>query len=280
MKIAITGISGFVGQNLKMALSSDEVITIKRDISEVDLCKLLESVDVVINLAGSPIIARWSEEYKKVLYNSRIDTTKKLIDAFSKISKKPSLFISTSAIGIYDNKGIYDEYNTNYGDDFLSNLCKDWEKKKKKAQNFGIRTAIFRFGIILGQNGGALQKMLTPFKLGIGGCIGDGSQKFSFIHIDDLVNAFLFVIRNSNINGTFNLTAPVPTTNYGLTKALGKTLHRPTIFNVPEFILKIIFSEGAKVLTDGQSVIPKRLIESGFEFKYKTIEEAIENLLK
>ena len=278
MKIAFTGINGFVGQNLKRNLSSHTIIGIKRGISGDELVKTLEGVDIVINLAGSPIIARWSEDYKKILYKSRIETTKNLVEAFSKLSKKPSLFISTSAVGIYDNKNIYSEYDKNYGDDFLANLCKDWENSAIEARNYNIRSVIFRFGIVLGRDGGALQKMLTPFKLGVGGCIGDGKQKFSFIHIDDLINAFIYAIDNP-IDGIFNLTAPTPTTNFGLTKALGKSLHRPTIFNIPQFVLNLIFSEGAKVLTDGQAVIPKRLLDSGFKFKYKTVEEVIENLI-
>ncbi|XPS41143.1 TIGR01777 family oxidoreductase [Aliarcobacter butzleri] len=229
-----------------------------------------------MNLAGANIINRWSESYKKLLYSSRIDTTSKIVNAISSISNKPKLLISTSAVGIYDNKSIYDE-NGSFSNDFLSNLCQDWEKEALKAKNEATKVAIFRFGIILGKDGGALQKMITPFKFGLGGTIGSGKQSFSFIHINDLLNAYKFVIEN-DYDGVFNLTAPTPTTNKGLTLALGKTLKRPTILPVPEFVLKLIFSEGARVLTDGQSAIPKKLLDLGFEFKFKTIEETIENL--
>ena len=278
--IAISGASGFVGTSLTKFFSNIgyKVIPISREIlnNNNKLEELLNTTDIVINLAGANIINRWSESYKKLLYSSRIDTTSKIVKAINSISNKPKILISTSAVGIYDNISTYDE-NGSFSNDFLSNLCQDWEKEALKAKNETTKVAIFRFGIVLGQEGGALQKMITPFKLGLGGIIGSGKQAFSFVHIDDLLNAYKFVIENSH-EGIFNLTAPKPTTNKGLTLALGKTLKRPTILPVPEFVLKLIFSEGARVLTDGQSAIPKKLLDLGFEFKFKTIEETIENL--
>lgn len=278
--IAISGASGFVGTSLTKFFSNVgyKVILISREIlnNNNKLEELLNTTDIVINLAGANIINRWSESYKKLLYSSRIDTTSKIVKAINSISNKPKILISTSAVGIYDNISTYDE-NGSFSNDFLSNLCQDWEKEALKAKNETTKVAIFRFGIVLGQEGGALQKMITPFKLGLGGIIGSGKQAFSFVHIDDLLNAYKFVIENSH-EGIFNLTAPKPTTNKGLTLALGKTLKRPTILPVPEFVLKLIFSEGARVLTDGQSAIPKKLLDLGFEFKFKTIEETIENL--
>ncbi|MCD4758129.1 MAG: TIGR01777 family oxidoreductase [Arcobacteraceae bacterium] len=281
-KIAITGASGFVGSNLKDIFHQNghDVIAIKReDLKDIEiLSNLLDGCDAVVNLAGANIISRWSEEYKNLLYSSRIGTTRNLFKAIEKTKNKPEIFISTSAVGIYDNQSTYDEENFNYGDDFLAKLCKDWEKEALKVQTLGIRTVIFRFGIVLG-DGGALGKMLLPFKLGLGGTIGDGKQVFSFIHIDDLKNAFEFALEHDNIEGIYNMTAPTPTTNYGLTKALGKSLHRPTILPVPAFILDLIFSEGSKVLTDGQSAVPKRLLDAGFEFKFQNIEDTIDNLV-
>ncbi|MCT7580858.1 TIGR01777 family oxidoreductase [Aliarcobacter butzleri] len=278
--IAISGANGFVGTSLTNFFSSFryKIVPLSRDIlnNKSKLEEVLNSTDIVINLAGANIINRWSESYKKLLYSSRIDTTSKIVNAISSISNKPKLLISTSAVGIYDNKSIYDE-NGSFSNDFLSNLCQDWEKEALKAKSEATKVAIFRFGIILGKDGGALQKMITPFKFGLGGTIGSGKQAFSFIHISDLLNAYKFVIEN-DYDGVFNLTAPTPTTNKGLTLALGKTLKRPTILPVPEFVLKLIFSEGARVLTDGQSAIPKKLLDLGFEFKFKTIEETIENL--
>lgn len=278
--IAITGASGFVGTNLNKFFSSlgYKILAISREIlnDQNKLEEVINSSDIIINLAGANIINRWSESYKKLLYSSRIDTTSKIVNAIKNSTNKPDLLISTSAVGIYDNKQTYNE-DGNKNTDFLANLCKDWENEANKAKEFGVKVSIFRFGIVLGKHGGALQKMITPFKMGVGGVIGSGKQAFSFIHIYDLLNAFRFVIDNLH-EDIFNLTAPVPTTNKGLTLALGKTLKRPTILPVPEFVLNIIFSEGAKVLTDGQSVIPQKLEDLGFEFKFKTIEETIEDL--
>lgn len=281
-KIAITGSNGFVGRSLKMMFTKNgyEVIGIKREFLKDpdELVKILDGCKAVINLAGANIIHRWSEEYKKILYNSRIDTTKALVEAMRKTSQKPKLFISTSAIGVYDTKRVYNEEDYEYSDDFLGNLCQDWEEEALKAKDLGIRTCIFRFGIVMGKDG-ALQRMLPAFKLGIGGTIGDGTQPFSFIHIGDLVRAYDFVLADETMEGVFNLTAPKHTTNHGLTKALGKTLHRPTVLPLPVFVLKLIFGEGATVLTQGQSIYPKKLLDSGFEFEFETIEETIEDLV-
>ncbi len=281
-KIAITGASGFVGTNLTNIFHQEgyDVIAIKRDeLKDVEkLTKILDGCEVIINLAGANIINRWSDEYKNLLYSSRIGTTRQLVKAMKRTYTKPKLFISTSAVGIYSNQDQYDEENYKYGDDFLANLCKDWEYEASKASELGIRTVIFRFGIVMGQ-GGALSKMLLPFKLGLGGTIGDGTQAFSFVHIEDLKKAFVFTITNENTEGVYNMTSPIPTTNLGLTKALGKSLRRPTFLPVPSFVLDLIFSEGSKVLTDGQSAVPKKLMDAGFEFEFHTIEDTIENLV-
>ena len=257
--IAITGASGFVGTSLTKYFSNlgYKIIPISREIlnNKEKLEETLNSSQIIINLAGANIINRWSESYKKLLYSSRIDTTSKIVNAIKNISNKPNLLISTSAVGIYDNVSTYDETG-NYSNDFLSKLCQDWENEALKAKNETTKVSIFRFGIVMGKDGGALQKMITPFKLGVGGVIGSGNQAFSYIHIQDLLNAYKFVIEHG-YQEVFNLTAPIPTTNRGLTLALGKTLKRPTILPVPEFVLNLIFSEGAKVLTDGQSVVPK-----------------------
>lgn len=280
--IAITGASGFVGTSLTKYFSKlgYRILPISRDIlnNQEKLEEILNSSEIVINLAGANIINRWSESYKKLLYSSRLNTTSKIVNAIKNINNKPKLLISTSAVGIYDNKATYSE-DGNYSDDFLSKLCQDWENEALKAKNEITKVSIFRFGIVIGKDGGALQKMITPFKLGLGGIIGSGNQAFSFIHIDDLLNAYKFVIENT-YDGIFNLTAPNPSTNKGLTLALGKTLKRPTILPVPEFVLNLIFSEGAKVLTDGQSVVPKKLLNLGFKFKFRTIETTIEDLCK
>ncbi len=279
MIVAISGASGFVGKHIVRSLKDDgyEIIPLSRnDFDNIDkLYDKTKDAEIFINLAGVPILGRWSEDYKKSLYNSRIDTTKKMVEVANR-STKSKLFISTSAVGIYDNIGTYSEYDSNYGNDFLANLCKDWEKE---AMNAKCRVVIFRFGIVMGSDGGAFAKMLPPFKLGLGGTIGNGRQYFSFIHISDLVRAFMFVISNENTKDVYNLTAPEPTTNLGLTKAIGKKLHRPAFLPLPEFVLKLIFGEGAKVLVDGQSAIPKRLLDEGFKFMFHNIEDTVDGLL-
>ena len=279
--IAITGANGFVGTNLTKYFSKLDykVIAISREIlnNQEKLKETLSQSDVVINLAGANIINRWSEEYKKLLYSSRIDTTSKIVNAINNIEDKPKLLISTSAVGIYDNKSTHDENGT-FSNDFLSNLCQSWENEALKANNETTKVAIFRFGIVLGKDGGAFAKMITPFKLGLGGIIGSGNQAFSYVHIIDLLRAYEFVIKNE-FSGIFNITAPKPTTNLLFTRTLGKLLKKPTIFPVPEFILKLIFSEGAKVLTDGQDVVPKKLLSLGFKFDYNDIKETVYGLL-
>lgn len=279
--IAISGASGFVGQSLVEFFSNKnyKVVQIKREVlnNSSKLDELISSSDVIINLSGANIINRWSESYKKLLVSSRLETTKKLTESVNRVTNKPKLFISTSAVGIYDNKNTYDE-NGSFSNDFLSTLCQNWEKEAQKAKNSTTKVAIFRFGIVLGKNGGAFKKMITPFRLGLGGIIGSGKQYFSYIHIEDLVSAYNFVIENE-FDGVFNCTAPTPTTNYEFTKTLGKLLKRPTIFPIPEFVLKLIFSEGAKVLSDGQSAVPKRLLDFKFNFKYKNIEESLKSLV-
>jgi len=280
--VAIAGASGFVGTHLTKFLThfGYEVSKITREelANNELLISKFNKTDIVINLSGANIIHRWNDAYKKELYSSRIDTTQKIVYAIKNAEHKPKVLISTSAVGIYSNKKVNSEENFEYGTNFLATLCKTWEEEAFKATE-DTRVAIFRFGIVLGKNGGALQSMLLPFKFGLGGTIGDGSQYFSFIHIEDLKNAFKFIIENENLNGAFNLGASVPTTNKGLTKALGKTLNRPTFLPVPQFALKLLYGEGATVLTDGQSMIPKRLEDNGFNFEFKTIESAIENLL-
>lgn len=279
MTIAIAGISGFVGNELKTFFEQQDIKVIalnREDYFKINqLAKKLDNVDVVINLAGASILARWSEEYKQLLYDSRINTTHALVEAINQ-SGKPSLLISTSAVGIYTNDRVQTEEDAVYADDTLATICKDWEKE---ALNAKCRTVIYRFGVVLGKNGGAFAKMLTPFKLGVGGNIGNGQQPFPFIHIEDLKHAFDFAIKRHTLSGVYNLTAPNITTNAGLTQALGKALHRPTIFPVPQFVLNLIFGEGAKVLTQGQQVLPKRLLDEEFSFQYPDINSAVQSLV-
>ncbi len=284
MKIAMSGATGFIGGNLTESFKIKKwdvtPITVEDfKLGKEKLTQKLAGADIVINLAGAPIVAKWTEEYKKILYSSRIDTTNLIVEIISTQQSKPKVFISTSAVGIYDNKGVYSEDNAGYADDFLGHLAKTWENAAFKAKDANIRTIIFRFGIVLGKNGGILANMLPFFKLGLGGTIGDGSQGFSWVHISDLKRAFINAIENERFEGIYNLTAPNPTTNKGLTKAIGKALGVPTFFRIPLIALKLKYGDGAIAIASGQKVIPKRLLSEGFSFEFQNIDEAIEDIL-
>ncbi len=284
-KIAMSGATGFVGSNLSRAFREQnwEIVPLGREdfkSTSRDLAAKMQGVDIVVNLAGAPVIKRWTEEYKKVMHESRVNVTRRLVHVCSMMDPGPKLFISTSAVGYYDTKGSHTEEHHVKANDFLGQLTQKWEDEALKAREIGIRTVIFRFGVVLGKDGGALRQMLTPFKLGLGGTIGDGSQAFSWVHMKDLIRAYLTVIDNNSYEGIYNLTAPNTTTNKGLTRALGIALCRPTLLSIPGFVLRLQFGEGAQVLIKGQAVLPRRLLDSGFEFLFSEIEEAVRDCVK
>ena len=257
--VAIVGGRGFIGSNLAKNFKNPIII------DKGDSLEPIKKVDVIINLAGATILKRWSEEYKKELYNSRIETTKKIVS----LMNENQYLISTSAIGIYEDGCICDE-DSSLADNFLANLAKDWEKEALKHKN----TAILRLGVVLGKNGGAIQKMLLPFKLGLGGTIGRGCAYMSFIDLRDLIRIYEFLI-NNRLTGIFNATSPIFTTNCEFSKTLAKALNRPLPFIIPPFILKLLYGEGASILLSSQRVYPKRLLEVGFKFEYENINKSL-----
>ncbi|MDH3349198.1 MAG: TIGR01777 family oxidoreductase [Desulfobulbaceae bacterium] len=282
--IGISGASGFVGSNLcrKFQENDWKVISLGRKefaLSPESLAERLQGVDVIINLAGAPVIKRWTNTYMKIMYQSRITLTKKFVNACSLMENTPRVFLSASAIGCYTPTGTHTEDDNNLANDFLGHLTSDWEHEAFRAKEFGSRVAVFRFGVVLGQDGGALAKMILPFKLGVGGTIGNGKQPFSWIHIKDLVRVFEIAVDDPSYEGVYNMTAPNPTTNLGLTKALGNALSRPTILPVPVFVLRLLYGEGAQVLTSGQTVLPKRILDSGFKYNFSSIKEAVTDCL-
>ena len=282
MNIIISGASGFLGQHLSKAFlrKNWNVSAISRsdlELPDLLLSAKLASADVIINLSGATIARRWNSKYKEILRSSRLITTHKLVSALALCPLQSRLFISVSASGIYSSSGVHDEENAVYSNNFLGNLCQEWEREAINASPFA-RIVIFRLGVALGKDGGALQKMLPSFKLGVGGTIGNGLQAFPWIHIDDVVNAFVFAIENPPLSGAFNLTSPQRINNHNFTKALAKTLKRPAFIPIPSWILKIIYGEGATALTSGQSIIPKRLPENGFNFRYTDIEQALRDI--
>ncbi|MDD2356348.1 MAG: TIGR01777 family oxidoreductase [Thiovulaceae bacterium] len=271
MRVAITGVSGFVGTALQKIFPDN--VSINRHDDEAMIIEKLKGVEVVINLAGAPIIKKWNDAYKKVLYSSRIDTTRTLVNAINKSDIKQ--FISTSAVGIYPDDKVCDETTQEIASDFLGTLASAWEAEALACSK---PTTILRFGVIMGANGGALSQMLLPFRLGVGGVIGDGKMMTSWIDLDDLMRIYEFVIENK-LEGIFNATAPQPVSNYKFTKSLGSVLHRPTIFPLPVFVLKLIYGEASTVLTGSKEIYPRALMSAGFKFRYNDIYSSLSHIL-
>ncbi len=300
-KIVITGATGLLGKKItsKLINRGDEVIVLTRSINKaqeiisgaakfiewnINFDELKESTEDLygfIHLAGENVMARrWNEEHKRNIYSSRISTTKNLVDLINKLNKKPEVFVSASAIGYYGtNNNDVNEYSAP-GNDFLSIVVRDWEFESKKVEHDGIRNVNIRTGIVLDIKEGALAKMLLPYKLFIGGPLGSGNQWFPWIHIDDIVELFLFTLDNKNIAGPINGTSPGIVTMNEFAKTLGKVLGRPYLFRVPEFILKIVLGEGASSIINGAKVIPKKTLESGYKFRFDNLENALTDLLK
>lgn len=235
--------------------------------------------DVIINLAGASIFSRWTEAQKKILLSSRIDTTRHLVEALPDNSKHITFF-STSAVGYY---GFHEDEelaeSSPPGDDFLAHLARDWEVEALRAQTKGARVILTRFGIVLGRNGGALGQMIPLFKYFLGGPLGSGKQWFSWVHMADLAQAFIFLLAHKEISGAVNLCSPNPVRNKDLGKAIGKALHRPSFLPAPGFMIELILGEFGSVLLKGQRVIPRHLLDAGFKFRYSDIEAALKNVI-
>jgi uncharacterized protein (TIGR01777 family) len=237
--------------------------------------------EVIINLAGASIFKRWTKEVKQVLRDSRIKTTRNLVHAISGGSPKKVTLFSTSAIGYYGFRGdeALDE-ESSPGDDFLANLSQEWEAEALQAVQHGVRVVICRFGIVLGAGGGALGQMVPVFKKGLGSPLGSGKQWFSWIHAQDLVNIYLFLLDKSDVSGPVNCTAPNPVRNEELTKALAHVLGKPAFMPaVPGFMVKMTMGEFGAVLLKGQKVMPKHLLALGYPFRFPRIEAALQDLL-
>ena len=297
MIIAITGSSGLVGTALVAALEADGhlVRPIVRRAARADKHEIrwdpvagtidaveLASVDAVVHLAGENIAARrWTEEFKNKILNSRVAPTKLLCDTLAGLANKPSTLLSASAIGYYGSRG--DERVTESsppGTGFLAEVCQQWEAATKPASDAGIRVVNLRIGFVLARDGGGLAKMLTPFKLGLGGVIGSGRQYMSWIALDDLVRAVQFTLSTADLQGPVNATAPNPVTNCEFTKTLGRVLGRPTIFPMPAFAAKLAFGEMADdMLVGGVYVEPRVLSAARFEFAYPQLEAALRSIL-
>ncbi|WP_298693870.1 TIGR01777 family oxidoreductase [uncultured Sulfuricurvum sp.] len=279
MKIAICGMSGFVGSALRgyFEKQGDTVIgiSVRKSSDAASIVQKVNGCDVLINLAGASILGRWSKSYKELLRTSRLDTTDKLVAAIALCTQPPHTLLNASAVGIYDSFHQHDESSRHLGDDFLAGLVHDWEYSAMRAQSDRTRVCTMRFGVVYGSAGGAMTKMLPPFKMGLGGKMGDGFQMVSWIHLEDLVRACAFLIEHTQIKGIVNLTSPEPISNMAQTKAMGRILHRPTFFDLPAWLVKLAFGEGSRVMLDSKEVYPKVLQENGFTFLYPTFDSAM-----
>ncbi|MGB3200391.1 MAG: TIGR01777 family oxidoreductase, partial [Nodosilinea sp.] len=241
---------------------------------------VLSGCDGVVNLAGAPISERWSDEHKQAIMDSRQIGTQKLVEALAKADPKPAVWVNASAIGYYGTSetATFDETSTPIDNDFLSQVCQAWEGAAQSVKDYGTRLVILRFGIVLGM-GGAVAKMLTPFRMFAGGPIGSGKQWFSWIHRDDLVNLIIQALQDPQMEGVYNATAPNPVRMGEFCEALGKVLNRPSWLPVPDFVLEAILGDGAQVVLEGQQVLPKRTEDSGFTYHYNQVKAALEDIV-
>ncbi|MGA9769761.1 MAG: TIGR01777 family oxidoreductase [Blastocatellia bacterium] len=300
MKILVTGATGLIGRSLCKALTGEQhtVIGLSRSperaaglaVAEMHKwepqsgpppAQALKEVEAVIHLAGEPIAARrWTDEQKRRIRDSRVISTRNLVNGFRSMDGKPAALITGTAIGFYGDRGDEKLYEASPpGRGFMSEVCQAWESESHQARSLGMRVVEVRTGVVLSAEGGALQKMLTPFKLGVGGPIGSGRQWFSWIHIDDIVGIFHHALLVSSLSGPVNGTAPEPVTNADFTRHLGHALHRPAFLPVPAFGLKALMGEMSEVVLGSQRVFPQIALESKYEFLYPTLEPALANLL-
>jgi uncharacterized protein len=298
MNVTVTGASGFLGTRLLDRLLRDghslHILGRKRKQGLPAAVKFsswdamhaeapLESLagaDAVIHLAGEPVAQRWNADVKRRIRESRSTGTRHLVRAIGKLSRRPRVLISASASGYYGDRG--EEVLTESsapGHDFLAEVCKEWEREARAAEVFGVRVAMVRIGLVLGTDGGALKQMLTPFRLGVGGRLGSGRQWMPWIHIDDLIEMFVFAL-DRTVSGPLNGAAPQPVRNAQFTAALARTIHRPAIFPVPRFALKLMFGEMAEIVFASQRMFPKVAEAAGFQFKFVELEAALADLLK
>lgn len=297
LNILISGSTGFVGNNLVDFLTKNnhKVIRLVRkeepypekqiywnpNSGKMDINKD-EKIDAVVHLAGENVgEGKWTEEKKKKIVESRLKSTKLLVENIIKLETKPKVFVSASAVGFYGNRG--DEKLTEEskkGNDFLSDTCQEWEKYTKIVQESGIRTVVTRIGVVLDDKHGALSKMIFPFKMGVGGILGNGKQYMSWIDIQDLVRLIDFCISNDSVNGVVNAVSPNSVTNSKFTSTLGKVLSRPTLFPLPQFVGKIIFGEmGDALLFSGQNVSSEKIVNLGFKFNYPDLEKSLNRII-
>lgn len=299
MKVLVTGGSGFIGRALCGALAArgDAIVAplrrpgsagqlpagverIQWDASAAPPPRAFDGVDAIVHLAGESVAQRWTAAHKRRIRDSRVDGTRRLVDALAALEPRPGVLVAASAIGVYGDRG--DEIVTEEsapGRDFLAEVCVAWEGAARRAEALGLRVALLRIGVVLGPGGGALARMLPPFKLGLGGPVGSGRQWMSWVHRDDVVGLVLHTLDQPAATGALNATAPKPVRNREFTRALGTVLRRPTLLPLPAFALRFAFGEMAALLLGGQRVLPARTQASGYAFRFPALDPALRQIL-
>jgi uncharacterized protein (TIGR01777 family) len=298
MKILVTGATGLIGKAICRTLINDghQVVILSRRATPTSLgvtafrwepereappVEAWEGVEAVIHLAGEPVAARWTNETKRRIRDSRVIGTRNLVAGMKASRQAPESLIAASAVGFYGDRGdeVLNE-SSPPGSGFLSEVCVEWEAEAARAREFGVRVAHTRIGVVLSPEGGALEKMLTPFKLGLGGRLGDGRQWFPWIHLDDIIGILRHALMTPAVNGAINGVAPGIVTNEEFTRELAGALNRPVFFPVPEFALRILMGEMADVALASQRIVPQVALDTGYQFRYPDLRPALDSLLK
>jgi len=300
MRITLTGATGLIGVRLVRALRDrgDELTVLSRNPSAAAARLGVEAVgwdptagpapeaalagrDAVLHLAGEPVAQRWNADVKRRIRDSRELGTRHLVDGIAALQQRPRVLVSSSAVGYYGAHG--DERvpeSTPPGGDFLAEVCVAWEREALRAQELGLRVALVRTGVVLDADGGALAKMLLPFRLGLGGPVAGGGQYMPWIHVDDLVALYLAALDGDDWQGPLNASAPEPVTNAAFSKALGRALRRPAVAPVPGFAVKLLYGDMAAIVTEGQRAVPERPLALGFTFTHPDLDEALRDVLR
>lgn len=298
MNYLITGASGFIGKRLiRLLLAAGNTVnySARKRAAEIDTqaayhcwdvnsappLECMGRLDAIIHLAGEPVAQRWSPEVKRRIHDSRVLGTRYLVDGIAKLKYRPKILVSASAIGYYGATGnrAVTEQDGPAKNDFLAEVCLSWEHEAQRARDFGVRVVTPRISVVLGRDGGALPKMLTPFRLGLGGTLGSGSQWMSWIHLDDITSMLRWAAENDSVTGAINAASPNPVTNAEFTRTLASVLHRPALLRVPKMALRLAMGEVADHATASMRVLPAVAQELGFPFRYPDLRDALQNIL-